>query len=232
MKTIGLIGGMSWESSKLYYEYLNTGVRDLLGGAHSASCIMVSVDFHEIEALTQKGDWDGIGEVIKKAAQQLEAAGAEMILLCTNTIHLVSHYISDHVRIPFLHIASATGEAIRLQGLTSVALLGTKFTMEYGFYKDTLLSDYGLRVLTPGPSDRQVLHDMIYDELVRGVFTDSSKRELLRIIEELQGLGAQGIILGCTELPLLVKEGDVAIPLFDTGKIHAQQAVEWSIGRP
>lgn len=229
MKTIGLIGGMSWESSKLYYEFLNTKAKELLGGSHSARCIMVSVDFAEIERLTFKGDWKAIGELMKDAAQQLESAGAELILLCTNTIHLVSHYISENVSIPFLHIASTTGESIKKSGLEKVALLGTKFTMEKDFYTKTLMNDFGLEILIPHVSERQIVHDIIYNELVKGQFTNTSKQKVVEIIKELQNQGAQGVILGCTELPILISASDIDIPIFDTGKIHAHTAIEWSV---
>ncbi|WP_298316651.1 aspartate/glutamate racemase family protein [uncultured Aquimarina sp.] len=229
MKTIGLIGGMSWESSKLYYEFLNIKTKDLLGGSHSAKCVMVSVDFAEIERLTFKGDWDAIGILMKHAAQQLERAGADIILLCTNTIHLVSHYISENVSIPFMHIAATTGESIKKIGLKKVALLGTKFTMEKGFYTKSLINDFGLDVLIPDERDRQVVHDIIYNELVKGQFTNASKQTIIEIIKELQNQGAQGVILGCTELPILISELDVAIPIFDTGKIHAYEAIEWGL---
>lgn len=229
MKTIGLIGGMSWESSKLYYEFLNTKAKEVLGGSHSAKCIMVSVDFAEIERLTFKGDWNAIGELMKQAAQQLERAGADIILLCTNTIHLVSHYITENVSIPFMHIATATGESIKKTGFKKVALLGTKFTMEKDFYTKTLVNDFGLEILIPDTDGRQVVHDIIYNELVKGQFTNSSKQEIIKIIKNLQNQGAEGVILGCTELPILISELDVDIPIFDTGKTHAYKAIEWSL---
>lgn len=229
MKTIGLIGGMSWESSKLYYEFLNKTAKDILGGSHSAKCIMISVDFAEIERLTFKGDWDAIGELMKLTAQQLERAGAEIILLCTNTIHLISHYISKHVNIPFLHIATTTGMAIKKQDLKKVALLGTKFTMEKDFYTKTLKNDFELEISIPDTNNRQVVHDIIYNELVKGQFTHPSKQKIIEIVNELQNQGAEGIILGCTELPLLISASDVEIPIFDTGKIHAYSAMEWSL---
>ncbi len=229
MKTIGLIGGMSWESSKLYYEFLNTKAKDILGGSHSAKCIIVSVDFADIERLTFEGDWKAIGELMKQAAQQLERAGADIILLCTNTIHLVSHYISENVSIPFMHIATTTGESIKKVGLKKVALLGTKFTMEKDFYTKTLMNDFGLEILIPDTVDRQVIHDIIYNELVNGQFTISSKQKIIEIIKKLQKQGAQGVILGCTELPMLISELDIDIPIFDTGKIHAYKAIEWSV---
>ncbi len=229
MKTIGLIGGMSWESSKLYYEFLNTKAKDILGGSHSAKCIMVSVDFADIERLTFKGDWDAIGKLMKQAAQQLERAGADIILLCTNTIHLVSHYISENVSIPFMHIATTTGVTIKKMGLKKVALLGTKFIMEKDFYTKTLMNDFGLEILTPDADKRQVVHDIIYNELVKGQFTNASKQQIIRIIKALEDQGAQGVILGCTELPILISKTDVDIPIFDTGKIHAYNAIEWSL---
>lgn len=229
MKTIGLIGGMSWESSKLYYEFLNNKTKELLGGSHSAECILVSVDFADIERLTFKGDWDAIGNLMKQAAKQLERAGADIILLCTNTIHLVSHYISENVTIPFLHIAATTGEAIETLGLKKIALLGTKFTMEKDFYTKTLANDFGLEILTPNANDRQIIHDIIYDELVKGEFTNTSKQKIIEIIKELQKQGVQGVILGCTELPILISKSDVEIPTFDTGQLHAYSAIEWSL---
>ena len=229
MKTIGLIGGMSWESSKLYYEFLNTKAKELLGGSHSAKCIMISVDFAEIERLTFEGDWEAIGELMKQAAQQLERAGAEIILLCTNTIHLVSHYISENISIPFLHIATTTGQSIQNLGLKKVALLGTKFTMEKEFYTKTLSNDFDLEILIPDINGRQIVHDIIYNELVKGQFKNSSKQKIIKIIKELQSQGAQGLILGCTELPILISESDTDIPIFDTGKIHAHKAIEWSV---
>ncbi|AXT55191.1 aspartate/glutamate racemase family protein [Aquimarina sp. AD1] len=229
MKTIGLIGGMSWESSKLYYEFLNIKTKDFLGGSHSAKCILISVDFAEIERLTFNDDWNAIGELMKQAAQQLERAGADIILLCTNTIHLVSDYISEHITIPFLHIATTTGESIKKLGLEKIALLGTKFTMEKDFYTKTLTNDFGLEILTPKKSNRQIVHDIIYNELVKGQFTNTSKQIIIEIIEELQSQGAQGVILGCTELPILISESDIEIPIFDTGKIHSHAAIEWSI---
>lgn len=229
MKTIGLIGGMGWESSKLYYEFLNRRAKELLGGSHSAKCILVSVDFADIERLSFSGDWKAIGELMKQAAQQLERAGADIILLCTNTIHLVSYYITENIDIPFMHIATTTGDSIHRLGLKKVALLGTRFTMEKDFYTKTLVNDFGLEVLIPDTSGRQVVHDIIYDELVRGQFLDSSRQAVVEIINMLEAEGAEGVILGCTELPILISEKDVNIPIFDTGKIHAYEAIKWSI---
>jgi len=229
MKTIGLIGGMSWESSKLYYEFLNRKAKEVLGGAHSAKCIMASVDFAEIEKLTFEGDWEAIGELMKQAAQQLERGGAEIILLCSNTIHVVSEYISEYVSIPFLHIATTTAESIKRLGLKKLMLLGTKFTMEKDFYTQILVNDFGLDVLIPDTSGRKIIHDIIYKELVNGQVNSFSKQAILTIINKLQNQGAEGIILACTELPILISDSDVDIPIFDTGKIHAHKAIEWSV---
>lgn len=229
MKTIGLIGGMGWESSKLYYEFLNTKTKELLGGSHSSKCVMVSVDFAEIERLTFKGDWNSIGNLMNQAAQQLERAGADIVLLCTNTIHVVSRSISENISIPFLHIASTTGEAIRKFGLKKIVLLGTKFTMEKDFYTKTLRNGFELEILIPDACSRQVVHDIIYNELIKGRFTEASKQTIIRMIKKLQNQGVEGVILGCTELPMLISESDVEIPIFDTGKIHAHTAVEWSL---
>ena len=229
MKTIGLIGGMSWESSKLYYEFINTKTKEILGGSHSAKCIMASVDFSEIENLTFKGDWVAIGNLMKQAAQQLERAGADIVLLCTNTIHLISDYISENINIPFMHIATTTGETIQKKGLKKVALLGTKFTMEKDFYTKKLINDFELEVLIPDENDRQIIHDIIYNELVKGQFTNKSKQKIIKVIEKLQNQGVEGVILGCTELPILITESDIKIPTFDTGKIHAHKAIEWSL---
>ncbi len=229
MKTIGLIGGMSWESSKLYYEFLNTRAREILGGSHSAKCIMISVDFADIARLTFEGDWEAIGGIMKNAAQSLEKADAEIILLCTNTIHLVSHFITENVNIPFLHIATSTGESIQQLGLKKVALLGTKFTMEKDFYTIILETDFDLEVIIPDEEGRKVVNDIIYNELVKGKFSNTSKQKILKIMQELEKQGAEGAVLACTELPILISDSDTELPLFDTGKIHAHEAVAWSI---
>ncbi|MFY0592345.1 aspartate/glutamate racemase family protein [Roseivirga sp.] len=230
MKTIGLIGGMSWESSKMYYQYANEYVKERLGGSHSCRCIMVSVDFAEIERYTFLGDWDKIGEMMANCTQQLEAAGADIILLCTNTIHLVSHYIEKSTSLPFLHIAKATGIAIQERDIKKVGLIGTKFTMEKDFYTTILKQDFGLEVITPSLTDRQDIHDVIYDELVKGQFTDTSKGKCIDIMQNLNSDGAEGIIMGCTELPILVPADDVKMATIDTTKVHIQQAIDWAIG--
>ncbi|MEO9869821.1 aspartate/glutamate racemase family protein [Ekhidna sp.] len=226
MKTIGLIGGMSWESSKLYYELINRKVKEELGGSHSAKSVMVSVDFDEIEKLTFAGKWDEIGEMMAKGTKQLESAGADLIVLCTNTIHLVSHFITDATNIPFLHIADATGQAIKKENARRVGLLGTRFTMEKDFYSKVLLDNYEIETTIPNESDRQIIHDIIYNELVKGEIKSASRNECKRIIRELEKEGVEGIILGCTELPLLISSNDAQVPLFDTTKMHAFAAIK------
>lgn len=229
MKTIGLIGGMSWESSKVYYQFLNEMVRERLGGSHSAKILLSSVDFEEIERLSFSGAWDQIGNIMALHAHKLEAAGSDIVLLCTNTIHLVSDAITKAINVPFMHIATATGEAIHAKGLKKVALLGTKFTMEKDFYTKILERDYGLEVLIPNETDRDALQSMIYNELVKGIFTDESKAICLDIIKKMELQGAEGAILGCTELPILVPDREASIQTFDTAKIHAQKAVEFAL---
>ena len=229
MKTIGMIGGMSWESSKIYYQHLNEMVRNQLGGSHSAKAILTSVDFNEIERYTFSDDWDKIGNLMGVHAKKLETAGSDVVLLCTNTIHLVSNFITDAIAVPFLHIAQATGEAIKAKGMTKVALLGTKFTMENDFYTKILTEDFGLEVIIPEEEDRDTLHSIIYNQLVKGVFTEESKVLCLEIIKRMEQKGAEGAILGCTELPLLIPAEEASIPTFDTTKIHAQKAVEFAL---
>jgi len=227
MKTIGLIGGMSWQSSKFYYEYLNELVAERLGGTHSAKLIMSSVDFYEIEQLFASEDWESIGIKIATEAKKLEAAGADIIVLATNTIHLVSAAIKSAISIPFLHIANATGEAIKAEGLTKVALLGTRFTMEKDFYSSILENTYGLEVIIPNTEERDYLQNLIFDELVKGVFTAKAKAACAQLIEALKARGAEGVILGCTELPILIPDEAVSIPTFDTTMIHSKAAVDF-----
>jgi len=229
MKTIGLIGGMSWESSQLYYELINKRVQSLLGGLHSAKSVMVSVDFNDIAKLQSKNDWDTLNRLMVKAAGQLEHAGAEMILVCANTMHLCSEEIIKNTSISFVHIAKATGEIIKEKSLKKVALLGTKFTMEKDFYKDILTDDFGIEVLIPERKERDLVHDIIYNELVLGKIIDASKEIYLKIINDLIARGAQGIILGCTEIPLLISDEDVSVPIFNTTKIHAEKAVQLAL---
>ncbi|CAL2108396.1 L-aspartate/glutamate-specific racemase [Tenacibaculum sp. 190524A02b] len=229
MKTIGLIGGMGWESSKLYYEQINKRTNIMLGGSHSAKIIMVSVDFAEIEKLTFNNNWDAIGTIVSNSAKQLERAGADMVVLCTNLIHIVSEQIKKSISIPFIHIADATGEAIKNNNFQKVLLLGTKYTMEKNFYTKVLHESYGLEVSIPNKDDRNTIHTIIYTELLKGLFTEQSKNVLLKIIEKAQHNGAEGVILGCTELPILMDNSNVAIPIFDTGSIHVNKAVHLSL---
>ncbi|WP_136466534.1 aspartate/glutamate racemase family protein [Flagellimonas onchidii] len=229
MKTIGLIGGMSWESSKIYYQHINEMVRQKLGGSHSAKSVLSSVDFEEIERYSFSGDWDKIGKSMASHSKNLERAGADMVVLCTNTIHLVSDAITNAVDIPFLHIVNATGEAIQQKGLKKVALLGTKFTMEKDFYTKILEDQFGLEILVPNDEDMDVLQDIIYNQLVQGVFTSEAKETCIKIIKKLKEQGAEGAILGCTELPILIPAEEVDIPTFDTAKIHAQKAVDFAL---
>jgi len=227
MKTIGLLGGMSWESSAVYYRILNREVARRLGGLHSARCVMLSVDFAAIEELQEADAWEEAGRRLAADARRIEAAGAELLLLCTNTMHRIADDLEAAISIPFLHLADAAGERIRRAGLSTVGLLGTRFTMEQDFYRRRLEERHGLEVLIPGARDRARVHRVIYDELVRGVLDDGSRNELLRIVAELAEQGAEGVILGCTELPLLLVDGEVAspVPLFDTTRIHAEAAV-------
>ncbi|OEK04971.1 aspartate/glutamate racemase family protein [Roseivirga misakiensis] len=229
MKTIGMIGGMSWESSKMYYQYANEYVKENLGGSHSCKCVLVSVDFAEIERYTFAGQWNKIGEMMATCTRQLEAAGADIIILCTNTIHLVSDYIESSTQLPFLHIAAATGQSIRSRELQKVGLIGTKFTMEKDFYTTILTKDFGLDVIVPGADDREIIHDIIYQELVKGKFTGSARNKCTKIIEKLAAQGAEGIIMGCTELPILIPEKHLNIHAIDTTKVHIQKALDWAI---
>ncbi len=229
MKTIGLIGGMSWESSAVYYNLINTKVRKELGGHHSCNSIMLTVDFDEIVKSQHDGDWRTLDRMMAKAAIQLEKAGAEIIILCTNTMHLCTPAILSAIHIPFLHIAEATALSIQEQNLNKVALLGTKFTMEKDFYKDYIQDQYGIEVIVPKLDERNEIHRIIYSELVHGVIKEESRRIYKNIIANLESDGAEGVILGCTEIPLLIGTSDVNIPVFDTTTIHAEKAVEWAL---
>jgi aspartate racemase len=229
MKTIGLIGGMSWESSIEYYRMINEGVQARLGGLHSAKSVMVSVDFAEIEALQHQGRWEEATQVMIQAAQGVERGGADCVVICTNTMHKMAEAVQEKIGIPLLHIADATAERIQAQGLQCIGLLGTRFTMEEDFYKGRLEQRFGLRVLIPGAQDRQVIHRVIYDELVLGKIMPGSREQYLGIIKSVVEQGAQGVILGCTEIGLLVKQSDCGVPLFDTTEIHATSAVEWAL---
>jgi len=225
MKTIGLLGGMSWESTVSYYQLINEGVKASLGGLHSAKITLYSVDFSEIEALQHKGEWDKTAEILIKAAKGLEAAGADFILICTNTMHLVAPEIQAGISVPLLHIADATAEEIVKSGIKKIGLLGTAFTMEKDFYKGRLEKEYDLNVIVPDAPDRSLIHQVIYEELCLGKIKDASRNEYLRIINHLVAQGAEGIILGCTEIALLVTSNHTNVRLFDTTKIHAHKAV-------
>lgn len=225
MKTIGLIGGLSWESSAEYYRLINEGVRDRLGGLHSADCLMYSFDFAEIEHLQATGDWDTATARMVEAAQRLERGGAAHLLICSNTMHRMADAVQSAVGIQLIHIADPTAEAIQAAGIQTIALLGTIYTMEQDFYRGRLESRYGLRVLTPDAADRQTVNRVIYDELVRGVVRPESRAAYVEIIGNLAAQGAQGVILGCTEIMLLIKPEDSPLPTFDTTGLHAAAAV-------
>lgn len=229
MKTLGLIGGMTWHSTVDYYRLINEGVHKRLGGSHSAEILMLSVDFEPVERLQDRGDWTAMGRLMAGAAQTLEKAGAEGIVLCTNTMHRLTDDITAAIRVPFLHIADATAGAIKKAGFSTVALLGTRYTMELDFYRGRLEKEHGLKVLIPDEAGRTAVHDIIYTELAHGKITDESRRTYVDIIRGLRGRGAQGVILGCTEIPLLVKEKDSPIPVFDTTALHAAAAVDFAL---
>ncbi|MDO9109643.1 MAG: aspartate/glutamate racemase family protein [Desulfatirhabdiaceae bacterium] len=229
MKTIGLIGGMSWESSLEYYRIVNETAKAKLGGLHSAKSIMYSVDFAEIERLQHQSRWQEAAHVLIDAAKSIENSGADFIVLCTNTMHKVAEEIQAHINIPFLHIADATARQITDSGIKKVGLLGTRFTMEEDFYKSRLTEKFGLEVIIPDADAREVVHRVIYDELVVGKIRQDSRERYLYIIQQLVDGGAEGIILGCTEIGLLVHQGDCRVPLFDTTRIHAVAAVEYAL---
>ncbi len=226
MKTIGLIGGMSWESSAEYYRLINQQVKAKLGGLHSAKILMFSLDFAEIEKLQSQGKWDQAGEILIRAAQGLEKGGADFILICTNTMHKLAGDIQQNISIPLLHIADATGLEIKKTTIKKIGLLGTKFTMEQDFYKGRLRDQFGFEVLIPDAADRQMVHDVIYRELCLGTIQSASKEKYKKIIDRLVAKGAEGVILGCTEISLLINQKDSSVPLFDTTKIHAAAAVD------
>jgi len=228
MKTIGLLGGMSWESTLKYYRAINKGVQKALGGFHSAKIVLYSVDFEPIEKLQAKGDWDGMARELSDAAQRVQDAGADFLLICTNTMHKVAPEIEAAIQIPVLHIADATAEVLVHEGIKTVGLLGTAFTMEQAFYRDRLTNNYGLKVLVPEEDDRKIIHDIIFQELVLGKIEPDSKTEYLRIVDSLAAQGAEGVILGCTEIGMLVNQADTGVRLFDTTVIHAEKAVEYA----
>lgn len=229
MKTIGLIGGMSWESTIPYYRHLNEVVKARLGGLHSAKVVLLSVDFHEIERLQHVGDWDAAGTLLAKAAVSLERAGADCLVLCTNTMHKVAPAIEAAVHIALLHIADPTAQAIKAAGLQRVALLGTRFTMEQAFYRERLEQRHGIEVLIPDEAQRADVHRVIYEELCLGQVLDGSRTIYREIIASLVARGAQAVILGCTEIGLLVGSDDASVPLFDTTYLHALSAAQWAL---
>ena len=230
MKVIGLIGGMSWESTVPYYRQINEVVRERLGGLHSAKVILYSVDFHAIEQLQRAGDWAAAGAHMASAAKSLVAAGAEMLVLCTNTMHQVAPAIEAAVNVPFLHIADPTGDAIRTAGLAKVGLIGTRFTMERDFYKERLRQKFGLAVIVPNAAQREQVHQVIYEELCLGKIEPVSRELYRAVMADLVAQGAQAIVLGCTEISLLVGADDAAVPLFDTTAIHARRAALTALG--
>jgi len=229
MKTIGLICGMSWESSLEYYRLINEYVKQRLGGFHSAKIVMLSVDFAEVEELQHEGRWDGAGKMMAESAKVLQNAGADLIVLCTNTMHKCANEIEAAIQVPFLHIADPTAEKIKSAGIRSIGLLGTRFTMEQDFYRGRLAEKFGLNVMIPNEADREIIHRVIYDELVMGKMDQASRVEYQRIINELILSGAEGVILGCTEIGQLISPRDVSVPVFDTTILHAQAAVDLAL---
>ncbi|KTG21851.1 hypothetical protein AUR67_06615 [Pseudoalteromonas sp. XI10] len=229
MKTTGLIGGMSWESTQSYYQLLNQGIKNKLGGLHSAKIVLVSLDFAEIAVLQQQQDWPQMAEILIKAAKQVEAAGADYLLICTNTMHKLAEQVQAAVAIPLLHIADAVGENLIQHNFKKVALLGTQFTMEQDFYKQRLADKFAIDVLIPDAQERETVHRVIYDELCKGIISPESKAEYLTIIDDLTQQGAEAIILGCTEIALLVQQSDTSIPLLDSTALHCAMALENSL---
>ena len=232
MRTIGLIGGMSWESTVPYYQHINRMTAERLGPLHSARIVLYSVDFHEIELLQRTGGWSEAGELLADAARRVQAAGADFIVLCTNTMHKVADAITAAVELPLLHIVDTTGEAIRERGLTRVGLLATRYTMEDGFWRDRLAGRFDIEAIVPPAPDRERVHRIVYDELCQGRIVEASRQEYLRVVRALCDAGAEGIILGCTEIGLLLEQKDTSVPLFDTTYLHAQAAVRFAIDGP
>ena len=229
MKTIGMIGGMSWESSLEYYRIMNQAVKEKLGGFHSAQCILYSVDFDDVEKLQHQGDWESLTRLMIEAAQRVKKAGADFLVICTNTMHKMADEVQRAIQIPLLHIADVTAGAVKANRQSRVGLLGTKFTMEQDFYKGRLKEMHGLDVLIPEDKERQVIHDILYNELCLGEIKELSREKFQSIIQNLVKRGAQGVILGCTEIPLIVRQEDYEIPLYDTTALHAQAAVDFAL---
>ena len=230
MKTVGMLGGMSWESTASYYKALNEGVKSRLGGLHSAKICLYSVDFDEIEKLQHQGKWSETALILSEAAKSVERGGADFLMICTNTMHKVVPEIESQISIPILHIADATAESLVQDGVTKVGLLGTRFTMEQDFYKGRISEKFGIDVVVPTADEQTVVHDIIYQELCLGEIKTESRDRYLKIIANLHAQGAQAVILGCTEIALLVKQSDTAVPLYDTTEIHAAHGVEWALG--
>lgn len=229
MKVIGLLGGMSWESTLEYYRFINTGIKQRVGSLHSAKIALYSIDFAELEALQHAGDWQGAAQLLADAAQKVQVAGAEAVLICANTMHKVAPEVESAIDIPLLHIADAAAEELLRRDVNKVGLLGTAFTMEQAFYKDRLYSKYGFDVLVPPPEQRAEVHRIIYEELCVGKFLAASKTTYLQTIADLAEQGAEAVILGCTEIGLLIKPEDTPVPVLDTTLLHAQKAVEWAL---
>ncbi|KKA44350.1 MULTISPECIES: aspartate/glutamate racemase family protein [Salinivibrio] len=230
MKTIGLLGGMSWESTVSYYTAINHGIKERLGGLNSAKICMYSVNFAEIEELQHKGLWDKTAQILSDAAVSIEAGGADFLLICTNTMHKVAPQIESHISIPILHIADATAETLILHGIRKVGLLGTRFTMDQDFYKKRITDKYGISVVVPSSEDKNTIHNIIYEELCQGIITEQSRDAYLKVIDKLKHEGAEAVILGCTEIALLVQQKHTNVPLFDTTAIHANAAILRSLG--
>ncbi|WOD62852.1 aspartate/glutamate racemase family protein [Niallia taxi] len=230
MKTIGLIGGLSWESTADYYQIINTLVKEELGGLNSAKCLIYSFNMEEMAVLQREGKWEQAAQLMADAAKTLETGGAEVILICTNTMHKVAQEVQEAISVPLIHIAQSTARSITTKGLKKVGLLGTKFTMEQDFYKE-VLNLYGIETIIPEACDREDVHSIIFDELCQGKFFPESKERYLEIIRKLLADGAEGIILGCTEIPLLIKDEDIDIPLFNTTYLHSKEAVDFSFGK-
>ncbi|CAE6899189.1 aspartate/glutamate racemase family protein [Vibrio sp. B1FLJ16] len=231
MKTIGMLGGMSWESTASYYKALNEGVKSQLGGLHSAKICLYSVDFDEIEKLQHQGNWSETALILAEAAKSVERGGADFLMICTNTMHKVVPEIESQISIPILHIADATAKILVRDGVTKVGLLGTRFTMEQDFYKGRITEKFGIEVIVPDADEQTLVHDIIYQELCLGQINSDSRERYLEIIANLQAQGAQAVILGCTEIALLVKQSDTTVPLYDTTQIHATHGVEWALGQ-
>jgi aspartate racemase len=229
MKTIGMIGGMSWESSLTYYRMVNQIVKKRLGGFHSAECLMYSVDFHEIEQHQARGEWRAATQSMIDVARKVEKGGADFLIICTNTMHKMADAVQESIQIPLLHIADPTADKVKSLGIKKIALLGTRFTMEQDFYKGKLIDDHGLEVILPTDAEMDVVHNIIYQELCLGEIKTASRTRYLDIIDNLIRNGAEGVILGCTEIGLLVKDGDSQVPFFDTAEIHAEAAVDYAL---